>query len=73
MYLCADESDTFLLEHVKEIRHQAKIKSSGLGVRFLFYPLHASARGTGSPIREAATQAYADGAQFLHHTYEDVV
>ena len=82
LYLCAFDRDKMLLEHVRDVQHQAQTPSLNiLGVRVFFYPsisLYPSSAktvsggSTMSAFREAFVQAYADGAEYFHHTFEDV-
>ena len=53
----------------------SQVRSLGLGVRLFFYsPAFRAAGGFArlSPFRETAVQAYADGAHYLHHMYENM-
>ena len=82
LYLCANDRDKMLLEHVRDVQHQAQTPSLNIiGVRVFFYPsisLYPSSAktvsggSTMSAFREAFVQAYADGAEYFHHTFEDV-
>ena len=65
IYLCAEEDDEWLLAQMREFRHKASAQLGGLGMRLLFFPGR-------TPVREAAAYAYADGARYFHHTYDDV-
>lgn len=69
LYLCAEERDELFIERVRELSYETK-KRTQLGFRLFFYPTRSA--GT-SPFRETAAQAYADGAQYLHHTFDDVI
>ncbi len=65
LYLCADDNDDFFVRNAAEIRDSAP---DWLGVRLLFYPVVANR----VPSREAAAQAFADGAEYLHRTNDDI-
>ena len=66
LYLCADEADDVLIERTRELVRVARGRSPFAGVRLFFYPAAAS------PIREAAQQAYSDGARLVLHTPDDL-
>ena len=66
LYLCGEEDDSYLVERAKALRQLAAYTARIFGVRLFFYPRRA-------PFRDAAAQAYAEGAQFIHHTYDDFV
>ena len=72
LYLCADAGNELLMDRVKELRRLAQTRANGLGVRVFFYPYRTSGLARSLPFREAMLQAYADGARYLHHTFDDV-
>ena len=77
LYLCAHDSDSELMKHVREIRRLSLVRSLDIGVRLFFYSPTNKVMSGGSailsPFRETAVQAYADGAKYLHHAFDDAV
>ena len=77
LYLCAHDSDNELMKRVREIRRLSLVRSLDIGVRLFFYSPTNKVMSGGSailsPFRETAVQAYADGAKYLHHAFDDVV
>ena len=70
LYVCGHEDDETLMSRAKELRDAILRQARGFGVRMLFYP---AGSGNAAAIRGAAQAAYADGAAFIHHTYDDVM
>ena len=68
LYLCADDTDHFYLSHAAAIRNASATIAPWLDLMLLFYP----ATKNRVPNREAALQAYADGAEYLHRTNDDI-
>jgi hypothetical protein len=68
LYVCAQDDDDFLIERTKELRRAVGSKASFLAtrLRILYFPSLQDA------INKAALYAYADGATFVHHTFDDV-
>ena len=66
LYLCADDNDELYQQHAAEVKSAAP---SWLGVHLLFYPRVPNR----VPSREAAQQAYVDGAEYLHRTNDDIL
>jgi hypothetical protein len=69
LYLCADDTDQFYLSNAAKLRQLAGKVAPWLKLKLLFYP----AVKNRVPNREAALQAYADGAEYLHRTNDDIM
>jgi hypothetical protein len=68
LYLCADDTDQFYVSRAGAIHNLSATVAPWLDLRLLFYP---AARNR-VPNREAALQAYADGAEYIHRTNDDI-
>ena len=68
LYLCADDSDQFYVSRAAAVRNLSASLAPWLHLRLLFYP----AIKNRVPNREAALQAYADGAEYIHRTNDDI-
>ena len=68
LYLCADDTDQFYVSNAAAIRNLSATVAPWLQLRLLFYP---AARNR-VPNREAALQAYTDGADYIHRTNDDI-
>ena len=68
LYLCADDTDQFYVSQAAAIKKLAASVAPWLDLRLLFYPAFKNR----VPNREAALQAYADGAEYLHRTNDDI-
>lgn len=66
LYLCADDDDALYLHNTAAVSARAP---SWLTVRLLFFPRVPNR----VPSREAAQQAYVDGAEYLHRTNDDIL
>ena len=65
IYVCAQDDDSNLIAGAREFRRVAGHKAGFLALHLFFYPSLETARG------QAVLQAYADGAKYIHCTYED--
>ena len=68
LYLCADDTDMFYVSRAAELRNLSATLAPWLNLQLLFYP----AVKNRVPNREAALQAYTDGAEYLHRTNDDI-
>lgn len=68
LYLCADDTDMFYVSNAAAIRNLSATLAPWLNLQLLFYP----ATKNRVPNREATLQAYADGAEYLHRTNDDI-
>lgn len=68
LYLCADDTDQFYVSQAAALRNASATIAPWLTLRLLFY----TATRNRVPNREAALQAYADGAEYLHRTNDDI-
>jgi len=68
LYLCADDTDQFYVSRAAAIHNLSATLAPWLDLRLLFYP----AMRNRVPNREATLQAYADGAEYLHRTNDDI-
>ena len=66
IYLCADDNDYFFLNRTAEVA--AVGRRFGFDVRMRFYPTVRNR----IPSREAARDAVAEGADYLHRTNDDI-
>ena len=68
LYLCADDTDMFYVSHAAAMRNLSATLAPWLRLQLLFYP----AMKNRVPNREATLQAYADGAEYVHRTNDDI-
>ena len=68
LYLCADDNDMFYLSQAAKVRNLSATVVPWLRLEILFYPAYRNR----VPNREAALQAYADGAEYIHRTNDDI-
>lgn len=68
LYLCADDTDQFYVSRAAAVRNLSATLAPWLELHLLFYP----AAKNRVPNREAALQAYADGAEYMHRTNDDI-
>lgn len=69
LYLCGQADDEILTSRAKELRELLAKKAWWLGARILFYPAGTTYVDA---VSGAAQAAHADGARYIHHTYDDV-
>ena len=68
LYLCADDTDMFYVSRAAALRNLSATLAPWLDLKLLFYPATLNR----VPNREATLQAYADGADYLHRTNDDI-
>ena len=68
LYLCADDTDQFYVSQAAAMRNLSATLAPWLQLKLLYYPAYKNR----VPNREAALQAYADGAEYIHRTNDDI-
>ena len=68
LYLCADDTDQFYVSRAAAVRNLSATFTPWLKINLLFYPAYKNR----VPNREATLQAYADGADYIHRTNDDI-
>ena len=68
LYLCADDTDMFYVSQAAAVRNLSSTLTPWLQLHLVYYPAYKNR----VPNREAALQAYADGAEYIHRTNDDI-